>query len=86
MEWIVVKPQGSLNSSDRAKAITRELYNITKPVYLQNDSESTATCFEMITHPKDDNQAACRQLRKARRQSLQVAILLHADAVVCVNN
>lgn len=58
MEWIVVKPQGSLNSYDRAKAITRELYNVSRPVYMQRDSESTATCFEMITHPKDDNQAA----------------------------
>ena len=45
MEWIIVKPQGSLNSYDRAKAITRELYNISRPVYLQGDNEALATCF-----------------------------------------
>jgi hypothetical protein len=48
MEWIIVKPQGSMNSYDRAKAITRELYNISRPVYLQRDNEALATCFEMI--------------------------------------
>ena len=58
MEWIIVKPQGSLNSYDRAKAITRELYNISRPVYLQHDNEALATCFEIITHPDDDYKAA----------------------------
>ena len=61
MEWIIVKPQGSLNSYDRAKAITRELYNISRPVYLQGDNEALATCFEMITHPDDDYHAGQRQ-------------------------
>jgi hypothetical protein len=32
MEWILVNPEGLLNSVQRAEIISRELYNITRPV------------------------------------------------------
>jgi hypothetical protein len=39
MEWILINPEGMLSSIDRARIITRELYNISRPVFLQQDSE-----------------------------------------------
>ena len=33
MEYILVNPEGFLNSLERAKVITRELYNISFPVF-----------------------------------------------------
>ena len=58
MEWILVNDEGLLTSSQRAKIITRELYNITRPVWLQGEWEAENNLFPYITHPADPNQAA----------------------------
>ena len=58
MEYILIKPEGKLNSLQRAKIITRELYNLTRPVYLQSKDEADATMFAVITHPDDATRAA----------------------------
>ena len=58
MEYILIEPEGQLNSVQRAKIITRELYNLTRPVYLQRKDEADNTLFAVITHPDDDTRAA----------------------------
>jgi len=58
MEYILIEPEGQLNSLQRAKIITRELYNLTRPVYLQGADEADATFFAVITHPDDATRAA----------------------------
>ena len=49
--YIIVLPVGLLSSEARAKAITRELYNITVPVAIQADYQKDATVFGVVVHP-----------------------------------
>ena len=49
--YIIVLPVGLLSSEARAKAITRELYNITVPVVIQADYQKDATVFGVVVHP-----------------------------------
>ena len=49
--YIIVLPVGLLSSEARAKAITRELYNITVPVAVQADYQKDATVFGVVVHP-----------------------------------
>ena len=49
--YIIVLPVGLLSSEARAKAITRELYNITVPVVIQADDQKDATVFGVVVHP-----------------------------------
>ena len=58
MEWILVNAEGLLTSVARAEVITRELYNITRPVWLQEPEENDTTLFSIITHPNDPTEAA----------------------------
>jgi len=58
MQWITVLPQGQLTSLERAQVITRELYNLGRPVFLQNEDEADRTYFGIITHPDDATRAA----------------------------
>lgn len=58
MEWILINPEGFLNSLERAQVITRELYNISFPVFQQSEDEANNTLFPWITHPEDDTLAA----------------------------
>lgn len=58
MEYILIEPQGQLNSVQRARIITRELYNLGRPVFLQREDEANCTYFAVITHPDDDTRAA----------------------------
>jgi len=51
MSYIIVLPEGFLTSEVRAKSITRELYNITVPVAIQEEYQKDATVFGVITHP-----------------------------------
>jgi len=51
MSYIIVLPEGFLTSEIRAKSITRELYNITVPVAIQEEYQKDATVFGVITHP-----------------------------------
>ena len=50
-QYIIVLPEGFLTSEVRAKSITRELYNITVPVAIQEDYQKDATVFGVIVHP-----------------------------------
>lgn len=58
MQWITVLPQGQLTSLERAQIISRELYNLGRPVFLQNKDEAENTYFGIITHPDDQTRAA----------------------------
>ncbi len=58
MEYILINPEGFLNSLERAKVITRELYNISFPVFQQSQDEADNNLFPWITHPDDANEAA----------------------------
>ena len=49
--YIIVLPVGLLSSEARAKAITRELYNITVPVAVQEDYQKDGTVFGVVVHP-----------------------------------
>ena len=51
MSYIIVLPEGFLTSEVRAKSITRELYNITVPVAIQEEYQKDATVFGVIVHP-----------------------------------
>ena len=58
MEYILIEPEGLLNSVQRANIISRELYNLGRPVFMQREDEATNTYFAVITHPDDDTRAA----------------------------
>jgi len=58
MQYITVLPQGQLTSLERAQIITRELYNLERPVFLQREDEAENTYFGIITHPEDRTRAA----------------------------
>jgi len=50
-QYIIVLPEGTLTSEHRAKAITRELYNITAPLVTQEPYQKDGTVFGVIEHP-----------------------------------
>ena len=58
MQWILITPEGLLTSAERAAIITRELYNITRPAYLQEPYEANGKLFEILYKPDDPTQAA----------------------------
>ena len=51
MQYIIVLPEGTLTSEKRAKSITRELYNITTPLAVQQPYQKDGTVFGVIVHP-----------------------------------
>ncbi len=51
MQYIIVLPEGTLTSEKRAKSITRELYNITTPLAIQQPYQKDGTGFGVISHP-----------------------------------
>ena len=51
MQYIIVLPEGTLTSEKRAKSITRELYNITSPLAVQEPYQKDGTVFRVIVHP-----------------------------------
>ena len=50
-QYIIVLPEGTLTSEKRAKSITRELYNITTPLAIQQPYQKDGTVFGVIEHP-----------------------------------
>jgi len=50
-KYIIVLPAGVLTSKTRAEAITRELYNITVPLAIQQDYQKDGKVFGVISHP-----------------------------------
>ena len=49
--YIIVLAEGTLTSEKRAKSITRELYNITTPLAVQQPYQKDGTVFGVIEHP-----------------------------------
>ena len=49
--YIIVLPTATQTSEARAKQITRELYNISRPVLIQAEGEAASTVFGIIVHP-----------------------------------
>ncbi len=58
-QWITVNAEGLLTSLQRAQIISRELYNITRPVFLQDESEAAYMLFSYITHPRLQTMRRC---------------------------
>ena len=50
-QYIIVLPEGTLTSEKRANSITRELYNITTPLAVQEPYQKDGTVFGVIVHP-----------------------------------
>lgn len=50
-QYIIVLPELTLTSEQRAKSITRELYNITVPLAIQEPYQKDGTVFGVIVHP-----------------------------------
>jgi len=55
--YIIVLPTATQTSEARAKQITRELYNISRPVLIQAEGEAASTVFGVVSHP-DETQYA----------------------------
>lgn len=49
--FIIVLPTATQTSEARAKQITRELYNISRPVLIQAEGEAASTVFGIVVHP-----------------------------------
>ena len=60
MQWILVNQEGIITSVERAEIISRELYNISRPVFAQGPREQDLVLFDWITHPDDPTLAALR--------------------------
>jgi hypothetical protein len=51
MQYIIVLPTATQTSERRAYQITRELYNISRPVLIQAEGEAASTVFGIVVHP-----------------------------------
>lgn len=51
MQYIIVLPTPTQTSERRAYQITRELYNISRPVLIQAEGEAASTVFSIVVHP-----------------------------------
>ena len=51
MNYIIVLPEGVLNSEQRANRISQELYNITAPLAIQQPYQHGGKVFRIIAHP-----------------------------------
>lgn len=49
--YIIVLPTPTQTSEARAYQITRELYNISRPVLIQDEREHASTVFGIVVHP-----------------------------------
>jgi len=49
--YIIVLPTATQTSERRAYQITRELYNISRPVLIQAEGEAASTVFGIVVHP-----------------------------------
>ncbi len=55
--YLIVPPEGGLTSEERAAAISRQLYCITRPESIQNPDEANFNLFGSVIHP-DTGEAA----------------------------
>jgi hypothetical protein len=49
--YVLILPEGFMTSLQRAKAISRELYCVTRPLALQREDEVSNMFATVITHP-----------------------------------
>ena len=49
--YLIVPPEGGLTSEERAAAISRQLYCITRPESIQNPDEASFNLFGSTIHP-----------------------------------
>jgi len=49
--YLIVPPEGGLTSEERAAAISRQLYCITRPVSIQNPDEQNFNLFGSVINP-----------------------------------
>ena len=49
--YLIVPPEGGLTSEERAAAISRQLYCITRPESIQNPDEASFNLFGSVIHP-----------------------------------
>jgi hypothetical protein len=74
MGYIIVLPQGVLTSQQRAEAISRELYCITRPRQIQSPDQADAKVFGVIAHPTACN-TRCRWTRRTSSPCIRLATL-----------
>ena len=57
MNYIIILPEGILNSKQRANRISEELYNITSPIAIQKNYQRGGKLFKVISHPDNTQHA-----------------------------
>lgn len=50
--YVIILPEGFLRSEERARAISRELYNLSRPLLLQTPDEAENNFARVILHPQ----------------------------------
>lgn len=60
--YLIVPPEGGLTSEERAAAISRQLYCITRPESIQNPDEANFNLFSSVMHPTTGEAALSIQL------------------------
>lgn len=50
--YVIILPEGFLRSEERARAISRELYNLSRPLLLQTPDEADNNFARVILHPQ----------------------------------
>lgn len=60
--YLIVPPEGGLTSEERAAAISRQLYCITRPESIQNPDEADFNLFSSVMHPTTGEAALSVQL------------------------
>lgn len=60
--YLIVPPEGGLTSEERAAAISRQLYCITRPESIQNPDEANFNLFGSVMHPTTGEAALSIQL------------------------
>lgn len=67
--YVLILPEGFMTSEQRARAISRELYNLSRPLLLQTADEVKNNFARVVLHPKTSD----------------AALLVNADEVIYVH-
>ena len=55
MNYIIVLPEAGLTSEERAKAISEELFKISRPPHVRNPKDVSRYVFGWMKHPETDD-------------------------------
>jgi hypothetical protein len=55
--YVLILPEGFMTSEQRARAISRELYNLSRPLLLQTADEVKNNFARVVLHPKTGDAA-----------------------------